>query len=79
MNLSDRYRSDCLASDFAKASKMGALQSIPFCSREKQQKAEEVPPLQLDNNNNEAVVDQPPAAVTATGQYSQHIYKSNQI
>lgn len=47
---------------------MGALQSIPFCSREKQQKAEEVPPLQLDNNNNEAVVDQPPAAVTATAE-----------
>jgi len=44
---------------------MGALQSIPFCSREKQQKPEEVPPLQLDSNNNEAVVDQP-AAVTAS-------------
>ena len=47
---------------------MGALQSIPFCSREKQKEGGgDVPPLQLDSNNNEAVVvaDQP-AAVAQT-------------
>ena len=45
---------------------MGALQSIPFCSREKGQKeGGDVPPLQLDNNNNEAVVANQPAAASA--------------
>ena len=46
---------------------MGALQSIPFCSREKQKEGGgDVPPLQLDNNNNEAVVADQPAAVAQT-------------